>query len=231
LIENWGCSALTRKEPSLYERFTDRARKVMQLANEEAIRFHHEYIGTEHILLGLIKEDTGVAACVLGNLMVDLACVRREVEKIIERGPDMEMTMTKLRPTPRAKKVLEFADEEARNLKFNRVGTEHLLLGLIREETGVAAQVLIKLGLSLPDIRDEVLHMFGEILVPQSGPTRLVVPPRIDEAIKHLDGLVELLQQMISDCANDDFDRAVQVRDERDKLRKLRDFLLRERNL
>ena len=144
----------------MYERFTDRARKVMQLANQEAQRFNHEYIGTEHILLGLVKEGSGVAANVLKNLEVDLRKIRLEVEKIVQSGPDM-VTMGKLPQTPRAKKVVEYAMEEARNLNHNYVGTEHLLLGLIREQEGVAAQVLMNLSLKLEDVREEVLNLLG----------------------------------------------------------------------
>jgi ATP-dependent Clp protease ATP-binding subunit ClpC len=144
----------------MYERFTDRARKVMQLANQEAQRFNHEYIGTEHILLGLVKEGSGVAANVLKNLDVDLRKIRLEVEKLVQSGPDM-VTMGKLPQTPRAKKVIEYAIEEARNLNHNYVGTEHLLLGLLREEEGVAAQVLRNLGLKLEDVREEVLNLLG----------------------------------------------------------------------
>src|SRR6476660_6576515 len=144
----------------MYERFTDRARKVMQLANQEAQRFNHEYIGTEHILLGLVKEGTGVAANVLKNLDIDLRKIRLEVEKIVQAGPDM-VTMGRLPQTPRAKKVIEYSIEEARNLGHNYVGTEHLLLGLLREQEGVAAQVLINLGLKLEDVREEVLNLLG----------------------------------------------------------------------
>ena len=132
----------------------------MQLANQEAQRFNHEYIGTEHILLGLVKEGSGVAANVLKNLDADLRKIRLEVEKIVQSGPDM-VTMGKLPQTPRAKKVIEYAMEEARNLNHNYVGTEHLLLGLLREQEGVAAQVLMNLGLKLEDVREEVLNLLG----------------------------------------------------------------------
>jgi ATP-dependent Clp protease ATP-binding subunit ClpC len=146
----------------MYERFTDRARKVMQLANQEAQRFNHEYIGTEHILLGLVKEGSGVAANVLKNLDIDLRKIRLEVEKIVQTGTGNEMvTMGKLPHTPRAKKVIEYSIEEARNLNHNYVGTEHLLLGLLREQEGVAAQVLMNLGLKLEDVREEVLNLLG----------------------------------------------------------------------
>ena len=144
----------------MYERFTDRARKVMQLANQEAQRFNHEYIGTEHILLGLVKEGSGVAANVLKNLDVDLRKIRLEVEKLVQSGPEM-VTMGKLPQTPRAKKVIEYSMEEARQLNHNYVGTEHILLGLLREQEGVAAQVLMNLGLKLEEVRDEVLNLLG----------------------------------------------------------------------
>ena len=144
----------------MFERFTDRARKVMALANQEAQRFNHEYIGTEHVLLGLVKEGSGVGANVLKNLDVDLRKVRLEVEKLVKSGPEM-VTMGKLPQTPRAKKVIEYAIEEARNLNHNYVGTEHLLLGLLREQDGVAAQVLMNLSLKLEDVREEVLNLLG----------------------------------------------------------------------
>src|SRR5438105_3198035 len=144
----------------MYERFTDRARKVMQLANQEAQRLHHEYIGTEHILLGLAKEGSGVAANVLRNLDIDLRKIRLEVEKIIEPGPDM-VPQYKLPVTPRAKKIIEYSIEEARFLNHNYVGTEHLLLGVLREQEGVAAQVLMNLGLRLSYVREAVLAVLG----------------------------------------------------------------------
>jgi ATP-dependent Clp protease ATP-binding subunit ClpC len=134
----------------------------MQLANQEAQRFNHEYIGTEHILLGLVKEGSGVAANVLKNLDVDLRKIRLEVEKIVQTGPGGDqVVLGKLPHTPRAKKVIEYSVEEARNLNHNYVGTEHLLLGLLREQEGVAAQVLMNLGLKLEDVREEVLNLLG----------------------------------------------------------------------
>ena len=152
----------------MYERFTDRARKVMQLANQEAQRFNHEYIGTEHILLGLVKEGSGVAANVLKNLDVDLRKIRLEVEKLVQSGPEM-VTMGKLPQTPRAKKVIEYSMEEARNLNHNYVGTEHILLGLLREQEGVAAQVLMNLGLKLEEVREEVLNLLGHGVEGEGG--------------------------------------------------------------
>ena len=144
----------------MYERFTDRARKVLQLANHEAQRLNHEYIGTEHILLGLVKEGSGVASNVLKNLDVDLTKIRREVEKLVNQGTDM-IAMGKLPQTPRAKKAIEYAMDEARNLGHTYVGTEHLLLGLLREEEGIAAQVLMNLGLRLDSVREEILELIG----------------------------------------------------------------------
>jgi ATP-dependent Clp protease ATP-binding subunit ClpC len=144
----------------MYERFTDRSRRVIQLANQEARRLNHEYIGTEHILLGLVAVGAGVAANVLKNLDIDLRKIRREVEKIIQHGPGGEQVVAgRLPHTPRTKKVIDYAIEEARNLDHNYVGTEHLLLGLLREQESVAAQVLMNLGLKLDLVREEVLNL------------------------------------------------------------------------
>jgi ATP-dependent Clp protease ATP-binding subunit ClpA len=144
----------------MYERFTDRARKVMQLANQEAQRFNHEYIGTEHVLLGLIKEGSGVAAWTLKNFDIGLDDIRREVEKLMQSGT-AEGCFHKLPQALATKKVIEYSMEEARNLNHNYVGTEHILLGLLREEEGVAAQVLMNLGLKLKEVREEVLDLLG----------------------------------------------------------------------
>lgn len=144
----------------MFERFTDLARKVMSLANQEAIRFNHEYIGTEHLLLGLVKEGTGVGSRVLKEMDVDLRKVRLEVEKLVKSGPDMQI-MGKLPQSPRAQKAIEYAIEEARHLNHNYVGTEHLLLGLLREHDGVAATVLMSLGLKLEEVREEILSLLG----------------------------------------------------------------------
>ena len=153
----------------MFDRMTDRARKVMELARQEAQRLNHEYIGTEHILLGLIKEGSGVAASVLSNLDVNLKSIRLEVEKMVPGGSNMATIGQKLPYTPRAKKVLELAFEEARNLGHNYIGTEHLLLGLLRENDGVAAQVLLNLGMKLEDVREEVLTFLNaEFQQPQS---------------------------------------------------------------
>ncbi len=143
-----------------FNRFTERARKVILLAKEEAKRFNHDYIGTEHLLLGLVKEGEGVAAAVLNSLGLDSESIRVEVEKLVQPGPD-KVLQTDIPFTPRAKKVIELAMDEARNLGHNYIGTEHLLLGLIREGDGVASQVLINLGLDLKIVRDEVMNLLG----------------------------------------------------------------------
>jgi ATP-dependent Clp protease ATP-binding subunit ClpC len=147
----------------MYERFTDRARKVMQLANQEAQRLRREYIDSADILVGLMAEGAGVAAVVLKSFGLNLTKIRREVAKIVQSGPDMA-TVGKLPQTPRAKKVIEYAMEEARNLNHNYVGTEHLLLGVLREEEGDAAQVLMNLGMKLEEMREEVLGIISSDL-------------------------------------------------------------------
>ena len=147
----------------MFNRFTERARKVIILAKEEAKRFNHDYIGTEHILLGLIREGEGVAATVLEKMGVSLENIRLEVEKLVQPGPATQI-IGDLPFTPRAKKALELAAEEARSLGHNYIGTEHLLLGLIREEEGVASQVLLNLGLDLSTVRNKVMEVLGSEL-------------------------------------------------------------------
>ena len=151
----------------MYERFTDRARKVMQLANQEAQRFNHEYVGTEHVLLGLIKEGSGVAANVLRNLDVDLRKIRNEVEKIVQAGPEM-VTMGKLPQTPRAKKVIEYAIEEARNLNHNYVGTEHLLLAILSLGRDSAYRVLRNMGVDPDTLRIKISEVVPKGSAPNS---------------------------------------------------------------
>src|SRR6267143_926913 len=119
--------------------FTDRVRKVLAMAREEAARLHHEYVGTEHILLGLIREGEGVAATVLQNLSVELDEIQQKIEETVKKGKAAQTTGPDLPYTSRAKKVLELAMSEARELSHSYVGTEHLLLGLLREEKGIAA--------------------------------------------------------------------------------------------
>ena len=149
--------------------FTERVRKVLQMAREEAQRLHHEYVGTEHILLGLIREGEGVAAAVLQNLNVDLDDIQQKIEETVKKGKAAQTTGPDLPYTSRAKKVLELAMSEARELNHSYVGTEHLLLGLLREEKGIAAQVLSDAGVNLDAARAETLRLLGTEMPPQGG--------------------------------------------------------------
>jgi len=144
----------------LTQRFTERARKVFELTHEEAARFNHNYIGTEHLLLGLVKEGDGIAARVLANLGVQLPKVRSAVEFIIGRGDGLIVGQPGL--TPRAKKVIELSMDEARRLNNHYIGTEHLLLGLVREGEGIAAGVLESLGVSLEKVRQQVMQVVSQ---------------------------------------------------------------------
>ena len=141
--------------------FTERVRKVLAFAREESVRLHHEYVGTEHILLGLIREGEGVSAAVLQNLGADCEALRNTVDEIVKRGKDTQATGPDLPYTSRAKKVLELAMTEARELHHSYVGTEHLLLGLLREKKGIAAQVLVDAGITLDAARQETLRLLG----------------------------------------------------------------------
>ncbi len=147
----------------MFNRFTERARKVILLAKEEAKRFNHDYIGTEHILLGLVREGEGVAAAVLASMNLTPDKIRLEVEKLVQPGPSTVISGD-IPFTPKAKKVIELAMEEARSLGHNYIGTEHLLLGLIREGEGVASQVLLNLGLELEKVREEVMNLLGSVI-------------------------------------------------------------------
>ena len=158
----------------MFERFTDRARRVVVLAQEEARMLNHNYIGTEHILLGLIHEGEGVAAKALESLGIALEGVRQQVEEIIGQG--QQAPSGHIPFTPRAKKVLELSLREALQLGHNYIGTEHILLGLIREGEGVAAQVLVKLGADLNRVRQQVLQLL-------SAATRARSPPRAARAV------------------------------------------------
>src|SRR3954462_14207850 len=143
-----------------FDKFTERARRVLTLAQEEAQRFNHNYIGTEHLLLGLVREGDGVAAKVLNNLGVELSKVRSAVEFIIGRGE--KSISGEIGLTPRAKKVIELAVEEARRLNHSYIGTEHLLLGLVREGEGIAAGVLESLGVNLERVRAETTRILSQ---------------------------------------------------------------------
>ncbi|MBI3822269.1 MAG: hypothetical protein HY289_06275 [Planctomycetes bacterium] len=228
----------------MYEKFTDRARKVMQLTADEAMRFNHEYIGTEHLLLALISEGSGVAANVLKNLEVNMHKVRFEVERIVQAGPDM--VMTGRRPqTPRAKKALEFAIEEARALGHDLVGTEHLLLGVLREGEGLAAQVLMNMGVRLETVREEVLNLLGhsgslarppasdwqdEDASEPEGATRPELqhlPASARAIVAEFDCQIDVIKEEKEQAVGaQSWERAAEHRDLEYKLRKLRDEFL-----
>ena len=158
LLAKWA-GGRTQEGPP-FDRFTDRAKKAMNLARQEAQRFNHEYLGTEHILLGLVQEGCGVAINVLKEMGIDRNKIGIEVERIVKTGPSI-VTRGQLPFTPRAKKVLELSMEEAGNLGHNYIGTEHLMLGLIKENKGIAAKVLLNNGLQLSDARERVLDFLG----------------------------------------------------------------------
>src|SRR4051812_33328648 len=145
----------------MFERLTDRARRAMTFANQEAQRLGHDHVGTEHLLLGMVKEGSGLAAVVLGEFRVDLSMVRQEVLKL-SHGPSKGPPPQRLPQTPRMEQVLNHAIEEAEALSHNYVGTEHLLLGLLREPDGTAARALANLKLKLEDVRAAVLHVLGK---------------------------------------------------------------------
>src|SRR3954451_13698845 len=162
-----------------FDKFTERARKVLQLAQEEAQRFNHNYIGTEHILLGLVREGDGVAARVLNNLGIELHKVRSAVEFIIGRGD--RMVMGEIGLTPRAKRVIELAVDEARRLNHHYIGTEHLLLGLVREGEGIAAGVLESLGVNLEKVRTQTIQVLSESGAPHERDAKHSKTPTIDQ--------------------------------------------------
>ena len=208
-----------------FEKFTDGARKVLQLAQEEAQRLNHNYIGTEHMLLGLIREEEGIAAKVLARMGVQLEEVRRAVEFIIGRGDRIVLGEVGL--TPRAKKVLALAMDEAKRLGHHQIGSEHMLLGLIREGEGIAAGVLRRFGVDLGEARQDVLIALNEVAVgqarrstldtsadlggvaggsaaPGAGPKANVLTCRIDDRdLDALDALVEAgIRSTRSDAAS-----------------------------
>ncbi len=156
-----------------FDRFTQRARNVLILAQEEAQRLRHNYIGTEHLLLGLVREGNGLAARVLMQMGVDLREVRRRVEAIIGLGK--RVVPGEIELTPRAKKVIELARDEARRLNHHYVGTEHLLLGLVREGEGIGADVLKSLGVNLSQVRLEVMRALENL--PAKSPIHRVTRP------------------------------------------------------
>jgi ATP-dependent Clp protease ATP-binding subunit ClpA len=202
----------------VFERFTDRARRVIVLAQEEAQLLNHNYVGTEHLLLGLAREGQGVAAKALESLGIRLEAVRSQVEEVIGRGPRAPSGHVPF--TPRAKKVLELSLREAKQLGHDYIGTEHLLLGLIREGEGVAARVLLTLGGDLSRVRQQVIQVLsGHAGVEAGARTRLVrmsVPEDLREAEAQL---AQVRREKEAAIDAEDFDRAAALRDqERDLL-------------
>jgi ATP-dependent Clp protease ATP-binding subunit ClpA len=206
----------------VFERFTDRARRVVVLAQEEARLLKHNYVGTEHILLGLIHEGEGVAAKALESLGISLEAVRAQVEEIIGQGQSAPTGHIPF--TPRAKKVLELSLREAKQLGHNYIGTEHILLGLIREGEGVAAQVLVNLGASLDRVRQQVIQLLtgytgGEVVAEPAGArTRLVrmtVPAELREAEEQL---AQVRQEKQAAIDRADFEQAARLRDKERQL-------------
>ncbi len=200
----------------MFNRFTERARKVIILAKEEAKRFNHDYIGTEHILLGLVREGEGVAATVLEKMGVSLENIRIEIEKLVQPGPATQI-IGDLPFTPRAKKALELAAEEARSLGHNYIGTEHLLLGLIREEEGVASQVLLNLNLDLSTVRNKVMEVLGSELPGLGATGAKTKTPALDAFGRDLTALAKenKLDPVID--RHDEIERVIQVLSRRKK--------------
>ncbi len=191
--------------------FTDRVRKVLQMTREEAARLHHEYVGTEHILLGLIREGEGVAAGVLQNLNVDLEDIQQKIEETVKRGKAAAAAGPDLPYTSRAKKVLELAMVEARELNHSYVGTEHLLLGLLREEKGIAAQVLADAGVNLEQSRAETLRILGSDLpAPTStAPTGQPQPASKSEKKSKTPALDHFCRDLTQLAADDELDPTI----------------------
>jgi ATP-dependent Clp protease ATP-binding subunit ClpA len=184
----------------MFERFTDRARRVVVLAQEEARRLNHNHIGTEHLLLGLIHEGEGVAAQALESLGISPEAVRQQIEEIIGEG--RQVPLGRIPYTPRAKKVLELSLREALQLGHNYIGTEHILLGLIREGKGAAAQVLVKLGADLSRVRQQVIQLLSETRgeqEPGTGPAarRLRPAGRRERRLSELLGSVESINSRL----------------------------------
>jgi ATP-dependent Clp protease ATP-binding subunit ClpC len=205
----------------VFERFTDRARRAVVLALEEARFLNHNYIGTEHLLLGLIHEGEGVAAMALESLGISLEAIRAEVVKVVGRGKQPPTGHIPF--TPRAKKVLELSLREAIQLNHDYIGTEHLLLGLIREGEGVAAQVLVKVGASLDRVRQQVIQLLsgstGEgAAEPAGARTRLVhmtVPAELREVEEQL---AQVRREKMAAIDRGDFEQAAGLRDKEREL-------------
>jgi ATP-dependent Clp protease ATP-binding subunit ClpC len=207
----------------MFEQFTDRARRVVVLAQEEARLLNHDYIGTEHLLLGLIHEGEGVAALALESLGMRLEAVRSQVEEVIGQGQSAPVGHIPF--TPRAKKVLELSSREALQLGHNYIGTEHILLGLIREGEGVAAQVLVKLGADLPRVRQQVIQLLrgyvgGRGAAEQAGARTRLVRMTVPEDLRELEEqLAQVRREKEAAIEAEDFEQAAGLRDKERQLR------------
>jgi ATP-dependent Clp protease ATP-binding subunit ClpC len=203
----------------VFEQFTPRARQVVVLAQDEARKLNHNYIGTEHILLGLLREEEGLAARVLGSLAVTVEEVRSQVAQIV--GPGDEVTTGQIPFTPRAKKVLELALREATSLKHGYIGTEHVLLGLVRVNEGVAAQILLEFDADAEKVRTEVIRMFSGGELPPARPRRGLTP-RERRAAAAEPGLAAELERVRNEKEDaieaQEFERAAKLREEERKL-------------
>ena len=199
----------------MFERFTDRARRVIVLAQEEARMLNHNYIGTEHLLLGLIHEGEGVAAKVLESLGISLEDMRQQVEEIIGQG--QQAPPAHIPFTPRAKKVLELSNQEARQLGHRYIGTEHILLGLIREGDGVAAQVLVQRGAALDRVRQQVTHLlFGhqaeEAVAARSAERELRLLPGVQARMREIEQRLAAIEQRVGTGPDtSDLDEQIEV--------------------
>jgi transposase len=217
LVRRWRPTRGKEGGGRMFERFTDRARRVVVLAQEEARLLNHNYIGTEHLLLGLVAESQGVAAKALESLDISLEAVRREVEEVIGLGQSAPTGHIPF--TPRAKKVLELSLREAKQLGHNYIGTEHILLGLVREGQGVAAQVLVKLGADLPRVRQQVIKLLtGYAAEEASARTRLVRMTVPSDLRKLEEQLAQVRRQKQAAIDAEDFDQASELRDREKQL-------------
>jgi len=213
----------------MFERFTDRARRVVVLAQEEARMLNHNYIGTEHILLGLIHEGEGVAAKALESLGISLEAVRQQVEEIIGQG--QQAPSGHIPFTPRAKKVLELTSREASQLGHHYIGTEHILLGLIREGEGVAAQVLVRLGADLNRVRQQVIQLLHgyqgkEPEAAPGGPRRGRVPSDLPARVNAIESRLSAIEHRVGsgpDTADLD-EQIAQVRRDKESAIDSQDF-------
>jgi ATP-dependent Clp protease ATP-binding subunit ClpA len=206
----------------MFERFTDRARRVVVLAQEEARLLNHNYIGTEHILLGLIHEGEGVAATSLESLGISLEAVRGQVEEIIGQGQSAPTGHIPF--TPRAKKVLELSLREAKQLGHNSIGTEHILLGLVREGEGVAAQVLVELGADLSRVRQQVIQVMsgyagGTVAAEQAEARTRLVRMTVPEDLRQAEvKLAHVRRAKEAAIEAEDFEQAAALRNQEREL-------------